>query len=149
MESLFTQQDNNTVIDRINRLSPQSVPSWGKMNVSQMLAHCQQPLRVGFGELKLKRGLTGILFGAWAKRKFMKPGGFGKNLPTAKSFVFTDDRDFNDEKSKLISLVQRFASEGAKGLSGDAHPFFGKMTPDEWSYLSWKHLDHHLTQFGV
>jgi hypothetical protein len=29
------------------------------------------------------------------------------------------------------------------------HPMFGKMTADQWGRSMWKHLDHHLRQFGV
>ena len=149
MNSLFNALDTNIILGRIDTLTAQSKPLWGKMSVSQMLAHCQQPLKVGFGELKLKRSFAGILFGGWAKKKFMGDGGFGKNLPTDKSFIIKGDRNFDEEKTKLTQLIKRFSTDDPKGLSGETHPFFGKMTSDEWSLLSWKHLDHHLTQFGV
>ncbi len=35
------------------------------------------------------------------------------------------------------------------GLSKDPHPFFGNLNSEEWDTLNWKHLDHHLRQFGV
>ena len=149
MPTLFNAADNNEILKRIHHLNSTSQPLWGKMSVSQMLAHCQQPLKVGFGELKLKRTLIGILFGSMAKKKFMGEGGFGKNLPTDKSFIFKEDKNFEEEKARLVQLIQRFAADGPNGLTDAIHPFFGKMTPDEWSILSWKHLDHHLTQFGV
>ncbi|MFD1127776.1 DUF1569 domain-containing protein [Paenibacillus provencensis] len=28
------------------------------------------------------------------------------------------------------------------------HPFFGKLTSEEWSIGLYKHLDHHLKEFG-
>ena len=149
MKSLFNKTDNYALLERLYSLSANATPLWGKMSVAQMLAHCQQPLKVGFGELTLERTFIGILFGGWAKKKFMGEGGFGKNLPTDKSFIFKEDKNFEIEKAKLVQLIQRFATDGPNGLTDAIHPFFGKMTPDEWSILSWKHLDHHLTQFGV
>jgi hypothetical protein len=29
------------------------------------------------------------------------------------------------------------------------HPLFGKMGKTQWGRVVWKHLNHHLKQFGV
>ena len=149
MKSLFNAPDNQEVIDRINALSPASKPLWGKMHVAQMLAHAQQPLKVALGELKLKRGLMGFFFGKMAKRKLLADAEMKKNMPTAKEFLIRTDVIFAEEKKKLIALVQRFYQGGPNGLTQEDHPFFGKLTTEEWDQLQYKHLDHHLKQFGV
>ena len=149
MQSLFDTKTNEEIINRINALTVDSKNEWGKMNVSQMLRHSQQPLLVAFGDKKLKRGLMGILFGNMAKKAFLKPGDLKKNLPTDPSFLVKDQKEFEEEKQKLIELVKRFAASGPGGISKDPHPFFGKLTVDEWDTLQIKHLDHHLRQFGV
>jgi len=149
MKSLFTPDGNAEIIDRINKLTPSTPQVWGKMNVSQMLAHCQQPLKVAFGEVKMKQGLMGILFGKMMKKKLTGTQPFQKNLPTAKPFIIANPGEFELEKTKLIALVKKFYSEGPNALSKDPHPFFGRLTDEEWDKLSWKHLDHHLQQFGV
>jgi hypothetical protein len=150
MESLFNQNDNQKLINRINSLSNTSQAQWGKMNVSQMLKHAQAPLNVAFGELKLKRGLIAILFGGMIKKKLMKDETpFDRNLPTDKSFIVVDEREFEKEKAALVSLVKRFAEKGPDALTKDTHPFFGVLTGKEWDVLQWKHLDHHLRQFGA
>lgn len=150
MKSLFLATDNQTVIDRINRLSANSAPLWGKMSVSQMLAHCQQPLKIAFGEIKTtRRTLIGFLFGGWAKKQFMSGKPIQKNLPTDAKFVIVDDRNFEQEKKRLQDYLNRFAKEGKQCIINQPHPFFGKMTPEEWDILTQAHLDHHLKQFGV
>jgi hypothetical protein len=150
MDSLFKQSDSQKIIDRINSLSNTSQSQWGKMNVSQMLAHCQVPLKVAFGEHKLKRGLISFLFGKMIKKKLIKDEKpFDRNLPTDKTFVVVDQREFEEEKKKLIELVKRFSHAGPSGVSNDPHPFFGNMTAKEWDIIQWKHLDHHLKQFGA
>ena len=149
MPSLFNATDNQQIIYRINNLSPDNLPQWGKMNATQMLAHSQLPLKVAFGELKLKRGLLGMLFGGIAKRQLMADKPFKQNLPTAPQFLVKDYENFESEKGKLINMIQKFNVDGPGGLSKDPHPFFGKLTTDEWDLLQWKHLDHHLRQFGV
>ena len=149
MSSLFNQSQANQIIERINQLSADTKAQWGKMSVTQMLAHSQPPLKVATGDLKLKRGLIGFLFGGIAKKQLLADHPFKKNLPTSKEFLVKDHREFEVEKQKLISLINEFQQKGKPGLSKDPHPFFGKLTPDEWDLLQWKHLDHHLRQFGV
>ncbi len=120
------------------------------MNPAQMLAHLSQAFRTASGELKLKRVLIGKLFGSFAKKKFVTgEGPFGKNSPTDKSFIITDDRDFGTEKKMLLALIEKFNTSGVEGITKETHPFFGEMSPDEWDRLMYKHLDHHLRQFGV
>lgn len=149
MKSLFNESDNQEMVERISHLNSSSRAQWGKATLPQMLAHCQAPLQVAFGEMKLKRGLLGILFGNMAKKKLLSAAPFAKNLPTDKSFVIKNPEEFNREQLKLIALVQRFAKQGAAALTKDPHPFFGPLTPEEWDCLQYKHLDHHLSQFGV
>ena len=150
MNSLFNPSDNKAIIDRINNLSANSTAEWGKMSVGQMLTHAQRPLKVAFGELKLKRTLVGILFGNMAKKKLTRgEEPFSKNLPTDKNFIIKDQHNVDEEKKNLAALVQKFARIGPDGITKDPHPFFGVMTTQEWDTLMWKHLDHHLRQFGV
>jgi hypothetical protein len=147
MKSLFNPAENKELIERIERLTPATQPKWGKMRVDQMLGHCQAPFQVAYGELKLKRGLIGFLFGGMAKKQMSGPKPFKQNLPTHPKFVVADQRVFNEEKQKLETYIERF--NNPKAIVLDTHPFFGKMSPNEWDNLMWKHLDHHLRQFGV
>jgi hypothetical protein len=104
---------------------------------------------VGLGEKQLKQSLVGKLFGRMAKKQMLKEGFFKKNLPTDASFVVKDARDFEKEKQLLKIFVQRFAEADTTAMVQRRHSFFGKMTRDEWGVLTWKHLDHHLRQFGA
>ena len=150
MKSLFNSNDNNEIVQRIEKLSTSSEAQWGKMNVGQMLAHCQEPIKVAFGESKPKRGLIGMLFGGIAKKQLItNDQPFKRNLPTDKNFVIRDERNFEEEKTKLVALIKRFAEKGPEAISKEIHPFFGKLTVHEWNKLMHKHLDHHLRQFGA
>jgi LPS sulfotransferase NodH len=73
----------------------------------------------------------------------------GRNAPTAKSLVVADERDLGKECQRLSTLVERFAAGGPQGCTKHPHTFFGRMTPEEWAKLMYKHVDHHLRQFGV
>lgn len=149
VKSLFDPKENDEIVNRINKVTANKKPLWGKMNAGQMLQHCQIPLKVAFGEMKLKRGLIGFLFGGIAKKQLLKEEPFKPNLPTAPEFIVKNDPAFDEAKTKLIELVKKFSSGGPSKLTQDPHPFFGKLNTEEWDKLQWKHLDHHLRQFGV
>lgn len=148
MKSVFNPSDNEELIARINLLTPTSQPVWGKMNVAQMMGHCQRAIEVGTGLLELKRTALGFVFGRMALRQLMtKPT--KRNLPTDKNFIVPNTVEFEAEKAKLIALYSSLAENGSGLLKVKKHPFFGEMTDDQWDVLLWKHLDHHLQQFGV
>ncbi len=151
MPSLFSDEDLREIQARIDKLTPETKALWGKMNVSQMLAHCQAPMNVGLGKAPLgKRNFIIRMIGRMVKNKLVKDMvPFKQNLPTDASFVVVGAPAFDVEKKKLQATVRQFSETGtASKLIGD-HPFFGKLTQAEWDTLQWKHLDHHLRQFGV
>ncbi|MBA3665995.1 MAG: DUF1569 domain-containing protein [Bacteroidetes bacterium] len=150
MKSLFNKQDAQEFIDRINKLTPSTPALWGKMNVAQMLTHNQKPLEIASGALKPKiNKIIKLLFGKRAKKQLLSGEPFKKNLPTFSEAIIVDQKEFETEKQKLRKLIMEFQQNGVNGLTKDPHPFFGGLTPAEWDILQVKHLDHHLSQFGV
>ncbi len=149
MKSIFETDTNKELLVRIKKLNPKSKPLWGKMDASQMLAHSQAPFDVAFGYLKVKRGILGFLFGGYLRKKLTKDLPFGKNLPTIPEFKKDTPSSFEIEQLKLIKLVQHVGEKGFSAIKIDTHPFFGKMNSEEWDCLLYKHIDHHLKQFGV
>ena len=148
-QSLFDPAVSATMIARIEALTPTSPALWGRMNVAQMLAHCDVPMQVAHGDLKIKRGLIGFLFGKMVLRQYLSDAPLSHNSPTFKEAIIPSDVSFEVSRAKLIARVERFQKDGPDGIVKDPHPFFGKMTTDQWAILQVKHLDHHLQQFGV
>lgn len=146
VKNLFDTSVKIEIISRINELTPQSPAQWGKMNVAQMLAHCQMQLGAATGKHKLKSNFLLRLLGPFFKIKLFNEEPFKRNLPTDKSFIIANPQEFEKEKQNLITMIYSFS---ATSMSGEKHPFFGKLTNEEWSKGTWKHLDHHLIQFGV
>ncbi|ESU28792.1 hypothetical protein FLJC2902T_13890 [Flavobacterium limnosediminis JC2902] len=149
MESLFTADGNQNIINRINKLKPTSLSHWGKMTVDQMMSHCIGPLDVVYGDLHLKMNPIMALLGRYViKGKLLKAAQFQKDSPTAPAFIRKGSYDFEATRAELIEKVQKF-TQGPQVIKTNKHPFFGPMTNEEWDNLQWKHLDHHLRQFGV
>jgi hypothetical protein len=150
MSNLFNADDKNDIINRIDELHPNSKPFWGKMSVSQMLLHCVQPIEVAMGRGSLKQSFLGKLIGKRFKNKMVRDDyQFRKNLPTPKSFVIKSEPDFYISQQTLKNAIEEMFNADKKEMEARPHPFFGKMTEREWGVLAFKHLDHHLKQFGV
>ena len=148
MYNLFEQKNTNDILNRLEKLQPTTRPQWGKMNVSQMLAHCAIAIDTPFAA-NMKQHFLGKILGGMAKRSIFSDKPFNKNSPTDPSFIVKDTCDFEKEKIRLIAGIKRLAEAGPNGIPNKKHPFFGDLTAENWSYLMHKHLDHHLKQFGV
>ncbi len=149
MKTLLNANDSAEIAARIHNLSVDANARWGKMNVSQMFAHLQGPLRIGLQEVKLRQSLVGMLFGRLVLKKFLSDEPWRRGMPTDKTFIVSEPREFNQEKDKLLELIGRFNRVGPGGISKYRHPFFGKLSPEEWGRLMWTHINHHLKQFGA
>ena len=144
---LFEPAVKQEIITRINKLTPETPRQWGKMNVAQMLAHLQIPMGVALGTNTVKGNWLMKLILPLFKKKLYDETPWKQGLPTDKSFIMTGlDKDFNAEKKLLLEKINQF-SESA--IVGEKHPVFGKLTKENWSKATWKHIDHHLKQFGV
>jgi hypothetical protein len=149
MKTIFNEADYSDLRKRITNLEHSAPALWGKMDVGQMLAHCNGTMKVAVGDLKLDRLFIGRIIGPIAKKGFLSEKPFSKGSPTAKVFVITDKKDFEKEKAELLTLIKRFHDGGENGATKHPHSFFGELTPQQWGETQWKHLDHHLRQFGA
>lgn len=149
MKNLFDAGVYNEITERINKLTPQSQRQWGKMNVAQMLAHCKEAFKVPLSDKKMPRMFLGLLVGWMVKAKLYNDSPWKRNLPTAPNFIIKDERDFEKEKRELTSLINQFYNGGPANVGRFPHPMFGSFTSEQWGKSMYKHLDHHLQQFGV
>lgn len=149
MKSLFDFHTLQEVLQRIEQLNEKKEAQWGKMNVTQMIKHSQKPLKLANGNLTLERPnpIVRTIFKLFKKSLYDdKP--WKQNLPTAKEFVSKDTNDFNVERERLILDLQEFGKKSTN-LHWPEHPMFGKFTTEQWGKMQYKHIDHHLRQFGV
>ena len=146
VKNLFDPSVKQEIIDRINKLTPQTQRQWGKMNVEQMLAHVQLPISCAYGTHQVKGSFLLKLLGPLFKSVLYNEKPYKQSLPTDKSYVVVDKKDFEKEKEGLLEKLSMFSNDNIVLLN---HPVWGKMSKDQWSKATWKHLDHHLKQFGV
>ena len=150
MKNIFDKSDTQTIIDRINKLTPTTKGQWGKMSVDQMLAHLNVAYEMTYEDKHPKPNF----FMKWILKMFVKnpvvnETPYQKNGRTAPAFVMTGNKDFDKEKQRLISYMKKTQELGAQHFDGKASHSFGPLTTKEWNNMFAKHLDHHLNQFGV
>jgi hypothetical protein len=149
MKSVFEKETYNELKTRIENIAPDTKRLWGKMNVAQMLAHTSEALEMATGNKKHKRHLMGILLSPLVKKSFLSDKPFSKGGPTDPNILIKDQRDFASEKARLLALLKQFHEGGEAKATTHPHSFFGPLTAREWGTSQYKHLNHHLTQFGL
>ena len=151
MQDIFNTKDAQNYIDRINKLTPETIGKWGKMTVDQMLTHCNVTYEMVY-EPQKHRAPSGIA--KFILKKFVKPKVVGEkfysqNSPTAPQFLIKERQNFDLEKKRLIGFIQKTQQLGREAFDGKESFSFGKLTAQEWNNMFAKHLNHHLDQFGV
>lgn len=149
MTTIFDPQVYESVVSRIGRLQPDSERQWGKMTCSQMLEHTARAVEMALRLRGGKQRLLGKILSPFFKKMYLSEAPFPKNSPTGPEFVITGDPDFEAARTRLLDLVERLHKAGPEGVDGHVHGFFGPLTGDQWGSTQFKHIDHHLRQFGV
>ncbi len=147
MKSLLTEDGYQEIKQRIGQLTEQSARQWGKMEIGQMLWHCQYPLKLAIENRK------NTSKGNWFIKTFFKKSlyndkPFRKNLPTAPQLKTKESKDFTSELKVINTLVDDFYALKDRE-TWYPHQTFGALTKAQWGQMEYKHLDHHLRQFGV
>ncbi|MEA2328870.1 MAG: hypothetical protein QOE68_3829 [Thermoanaerobaculia bacterium] len=149
MKTIFDDADRASLLQRLGALQADSPRLWGKMNAAQMVTHCARALETGTGDRPMKQKLIGKILMPFFRKSILGERPFSRNGPTDPSFVVADEREFTTERQKLVDLIDKFVQRGSDAAGQETHAFFGTMTGQEWGELTYKHIDHHLQQFGL
>jgi hypothetical protein len=149
MNTLFDPAAKDRILSRIDAVRPDSTRSWGKMDAAQMLSHCALAIETATGDAVLHTTFMAKLIGPLFKSSMVGPKPFSKNSPTHPLLVMKTPCDFAREKARLVAGIRKFHDAGPASAAKYRHAFVQKLTGEEWGRLMYKHLDHHLTQFGA
>jgi Protein of unknown function (DUF1569) len=149
MKNILNHLHTEEILNRIDKLNPNSQSQWGRMDVAQMLAHCSLFQDIAMGNSFPPRGLLGRLIGRFVKPILYNDKPIPHNMSTIPTILITDKKEFDTEREKLKQKIITFQNDGPAKCTTHPHPFFGKLSSEEWGKGIYKHLDHHLKQFGV
>ena len=151
MENIFDAREAQNYIDRIQKLTSETQRKWGSMTVDKMLAHCNVSYEMVYEHQKHKKinGIAKFIMKNFVKSKVTNDKPYKQNLPTGPAFKIADNKNFEEEKTRLIGFIQKTQQLGAEAFDGKESASFGKLKSSEWNAMFAKHLNHHLEQFGV
>src|SRR5713101_80498 len=146
MKSLFSYEARAEIVSRLSQLTPDAPRQWGTMTAAAALAHVADELRQAFGEIPVRaprRALSYWPLNYLAIHVIPWPKGRGKVSPDFTSKPSSWDAD----RSALVGLVERFATANPRAR-WPVSSVFGRLSAHDWGVLCYRHLDHHLRQFG-
>ena len=150
LPNIFTKPVTDEIKNRINKLTPESKPLWGKMNAAQMLAHCSVSYEMIYENIHPKPNpFFKFILKSFIKSKVTGETPYPHSSRTAPQFIITDTKDFDKEKQRLINYINRTQQLGEEHFDNKESNSFGALNRTEWNNMLYKHLDHHLSQFGV
>ncbi len=150
LPNFFSTAVSNNLLLRINKISHTTNPQWGKMNATQVMAHLNVMFEFAYEEKHKKPNFfMGFILKNLVKGGLVSEKPYKKSSSTAPEFIIKDDRDFDVEKNRLIQYINKTVQLGENHFDGRVSMIFGPMSTTEWNNLFYKHIDHHLTQFGA
>jgi len=149
MKTIFDASTHEELLGRLDKLSSDTDRQWGKMTPAQMMEHNARALEIATGRQPIKQMFLGKALGWMFKGKFLGEEPFAKNSPTGPTLIIKDEPDFEATRARLKELITEFQRLGESGADGKIHGFFGPLTGKQWGETQYKHVDHHLRQFGV
>lgn len=150
LPNIFTTEVTNAVIQRFESLTPTTQALWGKMNVAQMVAHCNVTYEMMYENIHPKpNAILKFILKLLVKKKVVDEITYSKDSSTAPQFVIKVEKDFHKEKERLIQYIKKTQELGENYFDGRESHSFGILSKDEWNNMMYKHLDHHLRQFGA
>jgi len=149
MKTIFDKETHDELQERLGRLAADTKSEWGKMSPSQMMEHAARALEMAGGKKPMKQVFIGKVLSWKFKKEFFGEEPFKKNRPTGPDFIIKEEPDFEMTRIRLTALITGFHGLGESGTDGNVHGFFGPLTGKQWGETQYKHVDHHLRQFGV
>ena len=150
MKSVFDLNDSKEMLQRIDLLTPETKGLWGKMTVAQMLAHCNVTYEMAYENIHPEpNAFVKLMLKLFVKKSVVSETPYKKSIQTAPAFIIKEDKDFAKEKERLVNYLNKTVELGAAHFDGRKSLSFGALNATEWNNMFYKHLDHHLSQFGV
>jgi hypothetical protein len=146
-KTIWDPDARRELCERLDMLTPDAKPKWGRMSARQMLAHLVDALRMATGEIVPTQKNLPIRFSPLKQLIIYGPP-FPKNSPTAPELITRQADDWDGECAQLREIMESYAKR-PQHKKFPRHPAFGELSRGAWGALGYKHIDHHLRQFGV
>jgi hypothetical protein len=147
MKSIWEKEARQEIHDRIGRLAWDNRAQWGKFTAPRMVCHLADSLKMAMGDLPVASKHLPIRY-APLKQLIIYVAPFPKGAPTAPELLAREPKTWAHDVEDVQALLARAGSTRTTG-SWPEHPAFGKLSRRAWGVLIYRHMDHHLKQFGA
>jgi hypothetical protein len=147
MKTIWDDTARQDIQERIRALQPNAAGRWGRMTAPQMITHLSDALRMSIGELPCMPKRTPLRYTP-LKQLVIYWAPWPKGAPTAPEIIGRLPATWNGEIQELSVLIDK-AAQVPREFAWPEHPVFGTLSRRAWGALIYRHLDHHLTQFGA
>ena len=141
------------LLQRLRRLTPDSERRWGTMTPGEMLCHLGDASDGVLGRRKPPGATPPNVLPLPIKWLLLySPMSFPTGVETRDGVnpkkEGTRPGDFEQDRARVLDGLRSLAAAAADALS-PTHFRFGKMSLRAWHHWAYKHVDHHLRQFGL
>ena len=147
MKSIWQEESRREIGGRVGTLSWDRPAAWGKFTAPKMVCHLADSLKMAMGDLKVARKNLPIRYPP-LKQLIIYWAPFPKGAPTAPELLAREPREWSRDLGDVQELLERAASARTTDTWPE-HPAFGKLSTRAWGVLIYRHMDHHLKQFGA
>ncbi len=147
MKSIWQEDARRELNDRVGALAWDRRAEWGRFTAPKMVCHLAESLKMAIGDLKVAPKKSPIRYPP-LKQLIIYVAPFPKGVPTAPELLARAPKDWRSDVQDVQALLARAGSSRTTDAWPE-HPAFGKLSTRAWGVLIYRHMDHHLRQFGV
>lgn len=146
MATLSNEADRKGLVERLGRVTRESKARWGQFDAARMMCHLGDALEEALGRRSVPRSGPAMLRHFPMKHLAIHVIPMPKGAKAPQELLAETPGDFEANRRRVLEEIERLA--GQQEGPGPEHFLFGRMTYGQWNALAWKHIDHHLRQFG-
>jgi uncharacterized protein DUF1569 len=147
MKSIWQDEARQELDVRVGKLAWDHPAAWGTFTAPKMVCHLADSLRMAMGDLKVANKNLPIRYPP-LKQLIIYVAPFPKGAPTAPELLARQPSEWANDIADVQALLARAASARTTD-SWPEHPAFGRLSRRAWGVLIYRHMDHHLKQFGA
>jgi hypothetical protein len=146
MATLRNEADRKGLLARLARVRPESKAQWGRFDAARMMCHLGDALDEALGQRVVPRSGPAMLRHFPMKQLAIYAIPMPKGAKAPRELLAEEPGDFEANRRRVVDAIEKMAGM-PEGKAPD-HFLFGEMSYGQWNCLVWKHVDHHLRQFG-
>lgn len=147
MKSIWHDEARQELHDRVERVTWDAPAVWGRFTPPTMICHLADSLKMAMGDLKVAPKHLPIRYPP-LKQLIIYVAPFPRSAPTAPELLTRAPQEWANDVADVQALLDRAASSRTTD-SWPEHPAFGELSKRAWGVLIYRHMDHHLKQFGA